>query len=416
MATAVVMPRLSDTMEEGSIARWLKKEGEAVESGDIIAEIETDKALMEMEAYASGVLRKIIVGEGITVPLGETIAIIGQEGEDISALLGGKAAPAAAPSQPKPAAPPAEKPPAKATKEEALSPTSKVVAMKPSGKLRSSPLARNIAEQKGIDLSEVQGSGPRGRIIKRDVEGYEAKVPSRPAPVAGPPMAEYERVPLTSMRKVIAHRLVESKAPVPHFYITSQIDMGPAMELRASLNALEEGFKISFNDMIVRASALALKRVPQVNSSFQGNEIRVYNHVHIGIAVSLDDGLITPVIRNCETKSLVQISKEAKELSERARARKLKPDEYTGATFTVSNMGMMDVENFAAIINPPEGAILAVGSITKMPVVVDDQIKIGHRMKVTISCDHRVIDGATGAKFLMELKRVLEKPLNLLAG
>jgi len=416
MATAVVMPRLSDTMEEGSIAHWLKKEGDKVEAGEVIAEIETDKALMEMEAYASGLLRKIIVGEGVTVPLGETIAIIGQEGEDISALLGGKAAPAAAPSQPKPVSPPAGKTSAKPLKEEDPSPTSKVVEMKPSGKFRSSPLARNIAKQKGIDLSEVQGSGPRGRIIKRDVERYEAKVPSRPALAAGAPMAEYERVSLTSMRKVIAHRLAESKAPVPHFYVTSQIDMGQAIELRASLNALEEGFKISFNDMIVKASALVLKKVPQVNSSFQGNEIRVYNHVHIGVAVSLDDGLITPVVRNCETKSLVQISKESKELAERARARKLRPDEYTGATFTVSNMGMMDVENFAAIINPPEGAILAVGAIAKVPVVIEDQVKMGQRMKVTISCDHRVIDGAVGAKFLMELKRVLEKPLNLLTG
>ena len=415
MATAVVMPRLSDTMEEGSIANWLKKEGEAVESGDIIAEIETDKALMEMEAYASGVLIKIIVEEGMTVPLGETIAIIGEEGEDISELLGKEEAapPAQAQPAPSPVEPDAPAPP----EEESPTPTAETARVKSDELFRSSPLARNIAKLKGIDISQIHGSGPRGRVIKRDVEEYESKVAALPAAAEGALLAEYESVPLTSMRKIIARRLVESKAPVPHFYVTSQIDMGPAMELRASLNSMleeEGGPKVSLNDMIVKACSLALRKFPQVNSSFQGGEIRNYNHVHIGIAVSLDDGLITPVVRNCEAKSIVQISVETRDMAARARDRRLKPEEYTGATFTVSNMGMMDVENFAAIINPPEGAILAVGSISKTPVVVNDEIKIGQRMKVTISCDHRVIDGAVGATFLMELKRGLEKPLGLL--
>ena len=408
MAHKILMPKWGLTMEKGIIVEWLKKEGDQVEEGEELLEIESEKAINMVESPASGVLARIIHPNGSEVPITKVIAIITEPGEDISDLpdedVGKKPKPETEPVQVK-------------------VPDSPSTPSRP-GVIRAVPLARRLARENGLDLASLTGSGPNGTITKRDVEsilaGSQAVKPlERVEAAAVIPEAEYESIPLTSMRNVIARRLVESKAPVPHFYVTSEIDMGPAMELRASLNSMleeEGGQKVSLNDMIVKASALALRKLPQVNSSFQGDEIRRYNHVHIGIAVSLEDGLITPVLRNCETKSLVQISVETGDLAGRARERRLKPDEYTGATFTVSNMGMMEVENFAAIINPPEGAILAVGSIAKTPVVVGDEIKIGQRMKVTISCDHRVIDGAVGATFLMELKKKLEKPLILLTN
>ncbi|MGQ9629220.1 MAG: pyruvate dehydrogenase complex dihydrolipoamide acetyltransferase [bacterium] len=409
MASKVVIPRLSDTMQEGTILKWLKREGERVEAGEAIAEVETDKAVMEMEAYASGSLLKILVGEGKSAPVGGTVAIVGEEGEDISAILR-ELEGAAPPSRPK-----EEIAPIEAEVAEAPPQLGKERPV-PSGRLRASPLARTMAKTEGIDLSQVRGSGPRGRVIKRDVEAYIAsRAEKRPPAVAQAAIeAEYESIPLSGMRKTIARRLTESKGPIPHFYITIDVNMGPAMELRNSLNNLADDIKITFNDIIVKASASALTKYPAVNAAFAGDSIRIYKHAHIGIAVAVEDGLITPVIRDCDGKSLGQIAREARDLVERARERRLLPEEFTGATFTVSNLGMFDVENFAAIINPPEGAILAVGAIRKVPVVVDDRLEVGHRMKVTISCDHRAIDGATAAQFLNELKRILESPLNLM--
>jgi pyruvate dehydrogenase E2 component (dihydrolipoamide acetyltransferase) len=484
MASKVTMPKLSDTMQEGVIVKWLKKEGDKVQSGDVIAEIETDKANLEMEAYASGVLRKIIKKEGESAPVGELIAIIAEPQEDISDLLPGGEGPkttkeAESPT-PKRGVGEVEKPGEMVETEQEKRTQVKEVeefgepetikegerekkrhlqvimkggrtdemeaAKKPEVQsaeeltemegapehIKASPMARRMAKNLGLDLSQIKGSGPLGRVIKRDIEmfmeraekvpAYEPERPPRlvpgkieitpEVPVAAAP-AEFEEKELSMMRKTIARRMAESKGPVPHFYITSEIDMGKAIEFRKLVNELEEDLKISFNDLIIKAVAKALMKYPQLNASFIGDKIRVYKGIHIGVAVALEDGLITPVIRNCEVKSLGQIAREAKDLAEKARSKKLKPEEYTGGTFTISNLGMYDVENFAAIINPPEGAILAVGSIQEKPVVVEGQIRIGHRMKVTLSCDHRVTDGATAAKFLQELKKILENPMTL---
>ncbi len=467
-------------MQEGVIVKWLKKEGDKVQSGDVIAEIETDKANLEMEAYASGVLKKIIKKEGESAPVGELIAIIAEPNEDISSLLpGGEGQKEAESPTPRRGAEEIEKPtevvetgqerrtqvkeaeefgePEKikegerekkrylqvmkggrtdemeAAKKPEVSSAEELTEMEEEPEhIKASPMARRMAKNLGLDLSQIRGSGPLGRVIKRDIEMFmerAAKVPSyepeRPprvipgkievtpeVPVAAVPV-EFEEKELSMMRKTIARRMAESKGPVPHFYITSEIDMGKAIEFRKLVNELEEDLKISFNDLIIKAVAKALMKYPQLNVSFTGDKIRVYKGIHIGVAVALEDGLITPVIRNCEVKSLGQIAREAKDLAEKARSKKLKPEEYTGSTFTISNLGMYDVENFAAIINPPEGAILAVGSIQEKPVVVEGQIRVGHRMKVTLSCDHRVTDGATAAKFLQELKKILENPMTL---
>jgi pyruvate dehydrogenase E2 component (dihydrolipoamide acetyltransferase) len=399
--TKVVMPKLSEAMETGKIIKWLKKEGDPVQGGDILAEVETDKADVEMEAFGAGVLRKILVSPGETAPVGSLIGVIADANEDISSVLTAAAAPAAAPAvasaQPAPAVAMSERPAAAA-----------------GGRVKASPLAKKIAAQSGVDLRVVQGSGPGGRIVRRDVEAAGAR-PAAVAPAAvtavGP---EYEDRPLSQMRAIIAKRMPMSKAPVPHFYVTSEVAMDRAWELREELNALEGQPKISLNDLVVRACALALLQHPGVNASFQGEAIRVFHRAHIGIAVALDEGLITPVLRDCHAKSLTQIAVEARDLAERARARKLRASELSEATFSISNLGMFDVAAFSAIINPPEGAILAVGSVRRVPVVDGDAVTVGRRMALTISCDHRVMDGAMGARFLQDVKRLLEEPLRLL--
>jgi pyruvate dehydrogenase E2 component (dihydrolipoamide acetyltransferase) len=462
MAAKVMMPKGSDTMTEGKVLKWLKKEGDPVSTGDAVVEIETDKVDMEVEAMGGGVLRKILVQPGKVVPVGELLAVIGKPDEDISALVkgDGKAA-AAAPSAPASAAgkgtaaPPTVAPPATATSPRdarpdvapakadasvgatsgiAPSPAAAVGGPLPTphagGRVLASPLARKMAKEMGLDLVSIAGTGPGGRITRQDVErgaalpsharaaaGGEAPLRA-PAPLRRPSAAptgpEFVDEPLTSMRKTIAKRLVESKAPVPHFYLTIEVDMKRAKELRESANLLDPTLKLSFNDIILKACAAALRQHPEVNASFQGDSIRYHNRVHLGMAVAIEGGgLITPVIRNGDTKSLQEISREAKDLAGRARNRKLLPEEYVGSTFSISNLGMMGMEEFAAVINPPEGAILAVGAVMEKPVVADGHVEVGWRCRMTLSCDHRVVDGATGAKFLQTLKQILENPVYL---
>ena len=425
MAVQVIMPKLSDAMQEGRILQWLKQEGDRIEGGDPVAAVETDKAEIEIEAFGSGILRKILVAAGQSVPVGSLIGIIGDPQEDISAMLAAAApppppvpAPPAAPAGPSPApASTVPPPPAPAPQPAAAAPGPPPAD---EGWVRASPVARRLAREAGINIAEVPGTGPQGRILERDVEAFvaaraaaPAAAPARPAPVtaAAAPGAEFEDRALSAMRRAIATRMVQSKAPVPHFYLTTEADMGQAAEFRDAVNALDPaGRKISFTDLIVKACALALPRHPLVNAAYLDGKIRLYHKVDVGLAVALEDGLITPVVRRCDQKTLKQIGQEAAELADRARARKLRPEEYTGATFTISNLGMFDIEEFSAIINPPEAAILAVGSIVQKPVVVDGAVAVRRRMRMTLSCDHRVVDGATGARFLQELKTILEKP------
>jgi pyruvate dehydrogenase E2 component (dihydrolipoamide acetyltransferase) len=446
--TKVVMPKLSEAMETGKIIKWLKKEGDRIQGGDILAEVETDKADVEMEAFGAGVLRKILVAAGETAPVGSLIGVIAEPNEDISGLVSAAPAPPAAPAvasaQPAPAATTSDRPatvPAQPRSEDPAarqpSPASGPAAparpaavaapaapvpesRRPEGaapgasdRVKASPLAKKIAAQSGVDLRVIQGSGPGGRIVRRDVEAAATRPAAVPSGVT-PTGPEYEDVALSQMRAIIAKRMPLSKAPVPHFYVTTEVAMDRAWELREQLNALDGQPKISVNDLVVRACALALLDHPGVNASFQGEAIRLFHRAHIGIAVALDEGLITPVLRDSHAKSLSQIAVEARDLAERARTRKLRASELSGATFSISNLGMFDVAAFSAIINPPEGAILAVGSVRKVPVVVDDTVTVGRRMALTISCDHRVMDGAMGARFLQDVKRVLEEPLRLL--
>ena len=422
--TKVVMPKLSEAMESGEIIKWLKKEGDRVQGGDILAEIETDKADVEMEAFGGGVLRKILAQAGEKAPVGALIGVIAEPSDDISALLAGAPAPAAAPAAaPGPSAAPVVAPAGagtgaavRAVTRPEPAPAAAVPAGVTAGRVKASPLAKKIAAQSGVDLRLLQGTGPGGRIIRRDVEQAStragAAMPATAVPaVAGP---EYEDRPLSPIRATIAKRMPLSKAPVPHFYVTSEVAMDRAWELREELNALEDQPKISVNDFVVRAAALTLMKHPEINASFQGDAVRVWRRAHIGIAVALEDGLITPVLRDCQAKSLAQIAVEARALAERTRARKLRATELSGATFSISNLGMFDVAEFSAIINPPEGAILAVGSVRRVPVVEDAGLGVGRRMMLTLSCDHRVMDGAMGARFLQDLKRLLEAPLRLL--
>jgi pyruvate dehydrogenase E2 component (dihydrolipoamide acetyltransferase) len=442
MATKVIMPKLSPTMEEGQISRWLKKEGDKVSMGEPLAEIDTDKATMEMQALANGVLRKIIVNDGQSAPLGQLIAIIGEPNEDIAALVSEASAPAAAPApaakepEPKQAAPspaPAPQPPPPPQAQAAAAGASRGAnghaepAPRDSGRLIVSPLAARMAAESGLDLRSLQGSGPGGRIIKKDIEAalsqpkpapsaqtYPRAVetkPFQPSQVFG--ASAYRDEPASEIRKTIAKRLVTSLGPVPHFFLTSEIEMDRAAEMRQGINALDPDLKISINDVIVKVAAAALIQHPEVNASFQEKFVRYYEHADVGVAVAIEDGLITPVIRAADQKSLSEIAAEVRELAGRARSRKLKPEEYTGATFSISNLGMFGIDEFTAVINPPEGAILAVGAVTPKPVVRDNEIVVRQIMRVTMSCDHRVIDGATGAKFLATFKKILENPLYL---
>jgi len=412
MATKVMMPKLSDTMDEGKILKWLRKEGEQVKQGEPLVEIESDKADMELEAYDSGTLRKIVVPDGGKAPIGAIIAIIGGKDEDISTLLS-----EAPPSKSQPQSAPVPKSQEKAQPSQAPAPRPQPSPPAPrpassptDGRLKASPLAKRIAQEKGINLTSVQGSGPQGRIIRRDLEGTSG----RPGMRSGQPVVPgtSEEVALSSIRKTIARRMAESKATAPHFSVTIEIDMEPAMAFREQVLAATE-LKISYTDLIIKAAATALMQHPAVNGSYLGDNIRHHHYVHVGVAVALEEGLVTPVVRNCEQKRIDQINAELRDLVERARNRKLKPDEYQGSTFTISNLGMFDVDDFVAIINPPEGAILAVGSILEKPVVRDGAIIIGHTMKVTLSSDHRIIDGAVAARFLQDFKKYLQNPAAL---
>ncbi len=415
MASRVLMPKGSDSMTEGKVLKWLKNEGEKVDSGEALVEIETDKVDMEVESMASGVLRKVLVQPGQTVPVGQMLAIIGKAEEDISSLISanGGAPTAKPPAKAQETPVPSQQAPQPAVAGPAPQPVPAAPA-EAGGRILASPLARRIAREAGLDLAVIQGSGPGGRIIRRDVESATAaSAPRRaPGPQLVPQGADYRDEPLSQMRKTIAQRLAQSLGPVPHFYLTIEVDMKKAKELRESANKLNPDLKLTYNDIIVKACAVALTQHPDVNASYTGNAIRYHNRIHLGVAVALEGGgLITPVVRDCNFKTLQQISAESKDLIARARTRKLKPEEYVGSTFSVSNLGMMGVMEFSAVINPPEGAILAIGAVMEKPVVENGQIAVGYRCRMTLSCDHRVVDGATGAKFLQTLQQILENPI-----
>ncbi|HLL55284.1 MAG TPA: pyruvate dehydrogenase complex dihydrolipoamide acetyltransferase [Myxococcaceae bacterium] len=407
-AKVVPMPSLSPTMTEGKIAEWLKKEGDKVSSGLPFVSIETDKSNLEYEAPDDGVLLKIVVPAGSTVKVGAPIAFIGQPGDRIDAG-GGAPAPAPAAQAQAPAqasAPRAEAKPA--------------AAPAPGGRVRASPLAKRIAKDRGLDLSQIQGSGPQGRIVKRDVETAAAAPQPTRAPAAakaaaaGPTFGRKEPqvVPVTQMRKVIAQRMGEVKPGVPHFYLTVDVEMDAALKIREEAKAIES--KVSVNDIIVKAAGVALRKVPKMNAQFHGDRILQFENADVGIAVAIEDGLITPVVKDADLKGLSQISAESRDLAERARKRALKPDEYTGGSITVSNLGMYGIDQFVAVINPPQAAILAVGQVAEKPVARDGQLVVRRMMSITLSGDHRVIDGALGAVYLKELKQLLEHPMRLL--
>ena len=426
MSEELVMPRLSDTMEEGTIGRWLVHEGDAFAAGDVLAEIETDKATMEFQAYDAGTVLRILVGDGETVALGAPIAIVGAEGEtaDEAASAGnGASTPLPqeqAAAEPEPKAAPARKPSKSSSKAKAAAGN----GSRSAAALRVSPIARRMADEAGIDLAAMagRGSGPEGRVVKADVERLissgeltrPATADAAPAPENAP--AEGEVRELTPMLKAVATRMTQSKQTVPHFYVESEIDMTRAMQLRAELNSglAESGDKISVNDLIVRASALALIQHPQAHRSYVDGKHVYHTHANVGIAVALDDGLIVPVLNEADTKPVREISRETRDLAGRARAGKLKQREIEGATFSVSNLGMFDVANFEAIINPPESAIIAVGATADRPVVADGEIVVRKIMRVTLSCDHRACSGADGAKLLQTIKQLLQSPSLLL--
>jgi len=452
MATKVVMEALSPTMEEGRLVKWNKNEGDQVKSGDVLAEVETDKAVMELVARGDGVLRKRLANEGDASPVGTLIAVIAGADENIDSIVasaGAASAPATAPAQPAqaaqgteagsapseapappqqkaptqaPSAPPRPTPPAPPRPPSAPpAPPRGNGASRPApaggGRQRSSPLARRLATEKGIHLGAIQGTGPGGRIVKRDIENAKA------AGVAAGPSAAAERlategdfkdVPLTQIRKTIARRLAESNGPVPTFFLTAEFDATRAAELRTQLLEMGEEYKVSFNDIVIRAVALALAEHPEVNAHWLGDKIRHFNRIHVAMAVAVEDGLITPVLFDADRMTLWDISGKARDLAKRARERKLLPEEYTGSTFSVSNLGMFGIDQFTAIINPPEAGILAIGGVEEKPIVADGQLEVRQRMRVTMSCDHRVIDGATGAKFLQTVRRYIENPLSLI--
>jgi pyruvate dehydrogenase E2 component (dihydrolipoamide acetyltransferase) len=472
MATKVVMEALSPTMEEGRLVKWLKAEGETVKNGDVLAEVETDKAVMELVARGDGVLRKRLAAEGDSSAVGTLLAVIAGADENIDQLVGGGGA-ATAPAKPasgptaQPAAAaaggapqnggrtappnqvvagqrasagasPAARPRADARTDASTPPQPKAGGGDPSapaapqkqaastggeaggngGRTRSSPLARRLASERGVDLGQVAGSGPGGRIVKRDIEAAGAAGASvARSPQSAPPATrgddEFRDIPLTQIRKTIARRLAESIGPIPTFYLTAEYDLERVSELRSAMAEVGDEYKVSFNDIIMKAVATALVQHPECNAHWLGDRIREFNRVHLGMAVATDDGLIVPVIFDADSKGLREIAAEARALAGRARERKLKPEEYTGSTFSVSNLGMFGIDQFTAIINPPEAGILAIGAVEKKQVVVKGEVVIRSRLRVTMSCDHRVIDGAIGARFLQTLRRLLENPLML---
>ena len=382
MASRVIMPKLTDSMEEGVVVKWRKAEGERVESGDVLAEIETDKAVMDLEAFASGTLLKILVPEGTTVPSGTLIGVIGESDEDIRDILTGAQPSAARPSAPRPS------PAAVASPEE--------------DKL-ASPRVRTLARERGIDLKTVKGSGPGGRIVERDLESF---LPKKEQPTV-------REIPLTQMRKAIVRMTTQSKAPVPHFYVTIEADMAKGLRVIEESKKAAASSPISINHLLITAAARALRQHPGLNASFAGETIRIFSSIDIGIAVALEEGLIVPVLRDCGSKTLTQIAEAERALVARARSRDLSPEEYTGATFLISNLGKFDVESFSAVILPPAATALAVGSVREVPVVRDGRVEVGHRMMLTLSCDHRVIDGAVAAQFLQTFKQALERARDL---
>jgi pyruvate dehydrogenase E2 component (dihydrolipoamide acetyltransferase) len=447
MATKVFMEALSPTMEEGRLVKWLKNEGDAVKSGDTLAEVETDKAIMELVARGDGVLRKRLVNEGDAKPVGTLIGVIATADENIDALVSGAGGagdaaaakpadqqplqtetPAASPvpqaanqSQGEASTPPQEKPAAQTTAPAQSGQQQQQPQAAPSssngGQVRSSPLARRMASDKGVDLSSIQGSGPGGRIIKRDLEGVRAasaaQSPTAPAAPRPPREGDSNDVPLTQIRKTIAKRLAESIGPIPTFYLTAEFDLTRVTEMRQSMAEMGDEFKVSVNDVLMKAVATALAQHPEVNAHWLGDKIRYHNRVHLGMAVATNDGLIVPVIFDAHQKRMSAISAEARELAKKARERKLKPEEYTGSTFSISNLGMFGIDQFTAIINPPEVAILAIGTATDKVVVGKDGFEVRKHLRVTMSCDHRAVDGAVGAAFLQTLRRLIENPLML---
>ena len=418
MATNVVMPQMGYDMREGTVVRWYKQEGETVDRGEVIADIETDKATVEFEAYTGGVLGRIVAQEGIAVPVGDLIAIITDPGEAVPDVAVAPAAPADAP-------PPAPAPAAPAPATASAATPAEPAPPSADGQVRASPIARRLARERGIDIALVTGTGPNGRITERDIESYQPAAPEpAPAPAAAPapalaaqPVAAPadSRIELSRMRQTIARVTSDSKSTAPHFYVTAEIDMGKAMALRRDVNdESDPDNRVSVNDLMVKACALALARHPKFNSFFRGDHLEVHGAMNIGIAIALESGLILPGVSNCESKSLVQIAAATKDLISRANSGTLRNEEYSSTTFSISNMGMFDVESFTAIIYPPHAAILAVGSVKQVPVVRNGELAVGTMMKATLSTDHRVADGAEAAQFLMEIKRVLENPVSLL--
>ncbi len=420
MAEIVYMPKLSDTMVEGVVAGWNKKVGDTIKEGEILAEIETDKATMEFESFYDGVLLHIGVETGNAAPVNSVLAIIGQPGEDVSALLANAGAPAVAET----AAPVAEEVKASPAAESKPTPAP-VVENKPAvaapvsnanGRVFASPLAKKLAEEKGVDINQVAGTGESGRIVKRDVDHY---VPYVPAAGSGQVVAvqsgveSYTDVPNSQMRKAIAKTLTASKFSAPHFYLKMEVDMDNAIAARAAINSIS-GSKVSFNDMIIKAVAASLRKHPKVNADWIGEAIRYNNHIHVGVAVAVEEGLVVPVVKFADTKGIAQLGSEIKDLATRARDKKIKPEEMQGGTFAVSNLGMYGIEDFTSIINPPNGCILSVGQIKQTPVVKNGEIVPGNVLKLSLSCDHRVVDGAIGSEFLQTLKNLLENPVLML--
>ncbi len=412
MAEIVRMPKLSDTMTEGVVAAWHKKIGDKVKTGDLLAEIETDKATMEFESFQDGVLLHIGVEKGQRAPVDSILAILGKEGEDVAAIIAAEAASAPKAEEPKPTAAPAPAAVAPAKSVPAPAPAAApVVKAAPApvaannGRTKVSPLAKKLADEKGLPLNYIPGSGDGGRIVKRDIDAFMAGSAQGSASA----VESFYEVEVSHMRKTIARRLAESKFSAPHFYLTMDIDMDNAISARKAIN--DQGMKVSFNDMVVKACAMALKKHPVINSSWLGDRIRYNDHVHIGVAVAVEDGLLVPVVRHANTKSFAQIGAEVKVFAEKAKTKKLQPQDWEGNTFTISNLGMFGIEEFTAIINPPDACILAVGGIKQVPVVKNGAVVPGNVMKVTLSCDHRVVDGASGAAFLNTIKSFLEQPV-----
>ncbi len=416
MAEVIYMPKLSDTMTEGVVAEWHKKVGDKVSNGELLAEIETDKATMEFESFYDGVLLHIGVEKTKAAPVNAILAIVGEAGEDISSLLAGTPAPAVEEVKTEVSAPVAT--PIASTPTPVVEksiPTPAPVAPADGSRVLASPLAKKLAEEKGIDINMVSGTGDAGRVVKRDIDHYTPYVPGAAKAVSTnvSNVESFVDEPVSQMRKVIARRLAESKFSAPHFYLTIDVDMDNAIASRKVLNA-QDGVKVSFNDMVIKAVAMSLRKHPAINSSWLGDIIRRNHHVHIGVAVAVDEGLLVPVVRFADSKGFTQIGNEVREFAQKAKDKKLQPSDWEGNTFTISNLGMFGIESFTAIVNPPDSCILAVGGISQIPVVKNGQVVPGNVMKLTLSCDHRVVDGASGAAFLQTLKGYLENPVTML--